>query len=119
MDTPGKRLDYFLEKEGISPAQFGKEIGVAGKSIKEITMDKRPLGGIVLKKIGETYTNLSLSWLLSNVGEMYLHSSVKNVVFEPEPDYKKDDPGKEMLMKYLDDPEIINKIYQHLTNKTK
>jgi len=119
MGEIGDRLNLFIDNQQISFNDLGEKIGVAGKSLKEMSQNKRPLGGNVLKKLGEVYPDLSLNWLFLGVGDMYLHKNEpqKNVQMVAEPTvhlYDTLDPVEEMFLKYLDRPMVQEKIKSFL-----
>jgi len=119
MGEIGDRLNLFIDNQQISFNDLGEKIGVAGKSLKEMSQNKRPLGGNVLKKLGEVFPDLSLNWLFLGVGDMYLHKSVpsENLPKVAEPSvhlYESLDPVEEMFLKYLDRPMVQEKIKQIL-----
>lgn len=121
MQTIGERLMYFIESQGGNLTTFSEKSSINYTSLSEITRNKRNIGGIVLKKIADVEPNLNLNWLFLGKGDMLLRKKENSDkhISEPNVNYNKSDPGKEMLLKYLDDEEIKEKIIQLLNTKNK
>lgn len=121
MQTIGERLMYFIESQGGNLTTFSEKSSINYTSLSEITRNKRNIGGIVLKKIADVEPNLNLNWLFLGKGDMLLRKKENSDkhISEPNVNYNNPDPGKEMLLKYLDDDEIKEKIIQLLNTKPK
>lgn len=66
------RLLSFLAAENISQSQFADSIGVARASISHILSGRNKPGFDFLEKMSAQYPNLSLEWLISGKGKMYI-----------------------------------------------
>ncbi|MFP9099108.1 hypothetical protein ACLI09_08645 [Flavobacterium sp. RHBU_24] len=113
MSDIGNRLKQFIDSQGFNNTEFGNKIGVKGGAVGEMIGGSRAIGGITLKKIGEEFPDLSLSWLFFGNGQMLLPKNEYGKVHkveEPIKLYMPEDPGKAMLLRYLDDGDVKQKI---------
>ena len=125
MDTIGKRLAYFIEKEGFTRKSFCEKFDFDYNAFVMILVDKRTLGIGTLKKVKDALPYLNVEWLLFNQGTMNsnddYHAEIKNnVVNEPQTVYEKVDPFEEMFIKYLKYPRIqkeLENIYENFQKK--
>lgn len=118
MDTIGKRLKHLIESQGLNNTSFGEKFDIDNKSLSEITRDKRNLGIVLINRIIEQVPELNLNWLIQGKGTMYVGENVEYTktpkVEEPIKLYLTDEPGKMMLLRYLDDGDVRQKIREIL-----
>ncbi|MBN1769316.1 MAG: helix-turn-helix transcriptional regulator [Prolixibacteraceae bacterium] len=79
-----ERIVEFIEKEGISAAEFADNIGVQRSSVSHVLNGRNNPGFSFIQKILETYPGLNSRWLMTGNGSMYDDSvqketSAKNV----------------------------------------
>jgi len=119
MDTIGKRLAYFIEKEGFTRKSFCEKFDFDYNAFVMILVDKRTLGIATLKKLKDALPYINVEWLLFDHGKMNLDDGshtgiVNNVINEPEDSYKIADPVDDMFIKYLKRKKVqaeLKKIY--------
>lgn len=70
-----KRLETFLNKSGITKAQFADSINVARANISHILAGRNKPGYDFIVNTMTAYPNLNIEWLLTGEGEMYKDGS--------------------------------------------
>lgn len=65
-----QRLSKYIEFKGISLNAFDISIGASNGYIGKAIKNSGSIGGDVIEKISEIYTDLSLIWLITGKGEM-------------------------------------------------
>jgi hypothetical protein len=79
------RLEYIIEKEGLTIASFSKKIGAGDQTIRSIIKYKRNFPGYeVLLKIIQTFAWVDAGWLLTGDGEMLKEDQEAFVLKEPD-----------------------------------
>lgn len=71
LESITQRLFYFLEKEGLSDADFATTIGVGAPVISHMRKGRNKMSLKVYAKILENYPKLNQDWLLSGKGNLY------------------------------------------------
>ena len=66
----GHRLDQFIDSLDISKAEFSRETGLDYAHMFRITKGNGDPGFDTCSKISEAYPQLSLTWLITGIGEM-------------------------------------------------
>lgn len=66
------RLNQYLEFQRISPYAFERTCTLANGYFKKQLKGKGSIGSDILEKIGKSYPDLSLEWLLSGKGKMFV-----------------------------------------------
>lgn len=67
MDTIGKRINYFLEKEKISVNEFSEKTGISTNMIYRLKSDERGLSSSSLARILEAYPDFDIKWLITGI----------------------------------------------------
>ncbi|WP_294732836.1 hypothetical protein [uncultured Flavobacterium sp.] len=83
--------------------------------MSNIINGERALGMNILRQLKESIPDLDVDWLLfgDTSKKLYINENT-NVIQE-----STSDPGKEMLMRYLEDEDIQERILELITKKTK
>ena len=71
METKRNRINYLIERFGISKNQFAKEIGTSSAMISKITTKDINFGVDVLEKIISRYPEVNFIWLLTGQGQPF------------------------------------------------
>ena len=79
----GHRLNQFIDSLDISKAEFSRETGLDYAHMFRITKGNGDPGFDTCSKISEAYPELSLTWLITGIGEM------KNITREERNDIKR------------------------------
>ena len=79
----GQRLNQFIDSLDISKAEFSRETGLNYAHMFRITKGNGDPGFDTCSKISEAYPQLSLTWLITGIGEM------KNITREERNDIKR------------------------------
>ena len=66
----GHRLAAFIESLGISKKEFTRKTGLDYAHLHKITNGINDPGFETCSKIGEAYSELSITWLITGIGEM-------------------------------------------------
>jgi len=115
MTEAHERLTYYIKNQGFDLKGFCAQFGFVYNSFTQILSGTRPLGRKMIDQLAEALPNMSVDWMLYGRGQMDITNknvSNKNVsnVEEPIKMYLPDDPGKMMVLRYLDDNDVKNKI---------
>lgn len=68
----GERLKKFRKSIGVSQSEFAERLKIHQPNLSEIEKGTRTLGGGILQKLMNEYTQLSIKWLMLGEGEMIL-----------------------------------------------
>lgn len=68
METIGKRITYFLEKENISVNEFAERTGLSSNMIYRLRSEERGLSSTSLASIVEAYPYINVKWLITGIG---------------------------------------------------
>ena len=79
----GQRLNQFIDSLDISKAEFSRETGLNYAHMFRITKGNGDPGFDTCSKISEAYPELSITWLITGIGEM------KNITREERNDIKR------------------------------
>jgi len=71
------RISQFIEYKGLSDNAFDKSIGMGNGYIGKLKKASGSVGGDVIEKIADIYTELNLIWLITGKEEM-INKKVKN-----------------------------------------
>ncbi|MES2813232.1 MAG: hypothetical protein V4670_12230 [Bacteroidota bacterium] len=117
MDT-GKRLTYYIEKQGFTKKGFCETFDIDYNSFVRILADKRPIGINVLHQVHQALPKMNVHWVLYNAGSMEVDSL--NIVNEPSEIYKvKNDSFESLLMDSLKKDSIKEQIISIITDEQK
>jgi hypothetical protein len=115
----GKRLTYYIEKQGFTKKSFCEINSLEYNSMVMIMAEKRGLGINVLNRIHEILPKLNVHWLLYGEGPEEIDENESMILNEPAEMYvKNNDAFEYMLLKYMDNPKIKNKIYEIIQQKS-
>lgn len=79
METIGKRISYFLEKENISVSEFSEKTGLSSNMIYRLRSEERGLSSTSLAQIVEAYPMINVKWLITGIGNhVEVSTSQKN-----------------------------------------
>jgi hypothetical protein len=114
----GKRLAYYIEKQGYTKKKFCEKFYLPYNSFVLILTESRPIGGNVLDQIHFALPKLNVHWLLYGEGpEEVVESQLHTLNEPPEMYIANNDAFEYMLLKYMDNPKIKNKIYEIIKQK--
>jgi hypothetical protein len=114
----GKRLTYYIEKQGFTKKSFCKKFSFTYNSFVQILAESRPIGGNVLDQIHFALPKMNVHWLLYGEGPEELDEKQSNILNEPAEMYVKNNDAFEfMLLKYLENEKIKKKIYEIIQQK--
>lgn len=88
-----RRLQQFLSAENISQSQLADTIGVARASISHILAGRNKPGFEFIERMARHYPELSLEWLVTGRGKMYVPASGRNRPTEEDGTLFDDAPG--------------------------
>ena len=74
-----ERIKEILDSEGITKKDFAEKIGMTSQSFNDYATGKRLIPTKNLINIQKNF-NISIDWLLTGIGEMYLNKKQKNEV---------------------------------------
>lgn len=114
----GKRLTYYIEKQGFTKTAFCNEHGFDYPSFTQILVETRPLGIKIINKIHESLPKLNVHWLLYGEGPEEITDNEMLVLNEPAEMYtSQNDSFEYLLLKYMDNEKIKKKIYEIINEK--
>lgn len=85
-----KRLKQYIDYKGITVSGFERSIQISNASFGKSLQKGGTIGADKLEKILKIYPDINLYWLITGKGEMIIEN--KNLVNEPEVEYKIDEP---------------------------
>ena len=109
----GKRLNYYIEKQGFTKKTFCEEYDLEYNNMTSIFAERRAIGINILNKIHSIFPKMNVHWLLYDEGNEEL--DIIPVLNESQEKYAiKNDYEKleEILLKLLDKEEVKNKIHE-------
>lgn len=114
----GKRLSYYIKKQGFTKKNFCEKFSFPYNSFVQVLTETRPIGGNVLDQIHFALPKLNVHWLLYGEGpEELLDEHIRLTNESPEMYITNNDAFEYMLLKYMDNPKIKNKIYEIIQQK--
>jgi transcriptional regulator with XRE-family HTH domain len=66
-----ERIVKFIEKEGLTAAEFADKIGVQRSSVSHVLNGRNNPGFSFIQKILDTYPEINSRWLLTGAGDIY------------------------------------------------
>ncbi|UOX32392.1 hypothetical protein LXD69_10040 [Flavobacterium sediminilitoris] len=117
--STGKRLTYYIEKQGFKKKEFCEKFGFEYNNLVSVMADKRPLGINILNQLHESLPNLNVHWLLYGEGTIEFNSENFQMVAEDPEIYSSNDPFEKTLLKYLEKKSVIEKINEIAKEKDK
>lgn len=81
-----RRLQQFLSAENISQSQLADTIGVARASISHILAGRNKPGFEFIERMARHYPELSLEWLVTGRGRMYVTAAANPPAPEAQPE---------------------------------
>lgn len=113
----GKRLAHYVDKQGFTKKKFCEQFSFDYNNMVTIMAGKRSIGIKVLNQIHWALPKLNVHWLLYGEGPIELNTTAETIFNEPAEEYKlQKDAFEYMLLKYLDNNNIKNKIYELIQN---
>ncbi|SEM00963.1 hypothetical protein SAMN04487910_3899 [Aquimarina amphilecti] len=116
MDKKDKILDrviVFAAHLGISLRSFSLSIGASAGYLHRLQSANSNIGGDFIEKIIQLYTEINPVWLVTGEGDMLKDELL---VQESGVTYGKKDHFKQVLLQYLDDQDIKDKLLE-IVNK--
>jgi len=94
------RMNEFLNRRGISRAQFADTCGILRSTVTQILSGRnKKIGNDIINAIHEAYPELSIGWLLFGEGVMFENSlgeqPLENSLFEAEKDVARENTTDE------------------------
>lgn len=116
--STGKRLSYYIEKQGFKPKEFCALHSFEYNNLINVMADKRTLGINVLNQLHFALPKMNVHWLLYGEGPEEVAGNEINILNEPAEMYvTKNDAFEFMLLKYMENPKVKNKIYEIIREK--
>lgn len=116
--STGKRLSYYIEKQGFKPKEFCTTHSFEYNNLINVMADKRTLGINVLNQLHFALPKMNVHWLLYGEGPEEVSENEINILNEPAEMYVTNNDAFEfMLLKYMENPKIKNKIYEIIREK--
>jgi plasmid maintenance system antidote protein VapI len=121
METTGERLRYYIENQYGAIKEFCQKFEIHYPGLTSIMNNKRPLGMEVLHQIKKALPNLDTEWLLYGTKRLEITNIANELPIASEPleVYGIADPGEIALLKYLDRPNVQEKLRLIITNQPK
>lgn len=122
--SAGKRLTQYIENKGFTKKSFCEKYSFDYNNMVNVFADKREIGMKVLNQIKIALPDLSVDWLLYEVGNpeltKYNTKDTKSlpILKEPSINYS-EDYFEKLLLEYLEHPKIKNKINEITQQKNK
>lgn len=116
----GKRLSYYIEKQGFTKKDFCENFGFDYASFTQILAETRPLGIKLIDKIHDSLPKLNIHWMLYGEGSEEVVEEDVLLLNEPNETYKNEvDIFERTLIRYLEHEAVIKKINEiaQKTNK--
>lgn len=114
----GKRLSYYVEKQGFTKKKFCEKFSFEYNNMTSIMSEKRVIGINILNQVHFAFPKLNVHWLLYGEGPEEVAESQVHLLNEPAEMYiTKNDAFEFMLLKYMENPKIKNKIYEIIREK--
>ena len=103
----GKRLTYYVEKQGFTKKSFCEINSLEYNSMVMIMAEKRVIGINVLNRIHEILPKLNVHWLLYGEGPEEITENEHYILNEPAEMYvANNDVFEFMLLKYMEIPKL-------------
>lgn len=116
--STGKRLSYYIEKQGFRKKEFCNKFSFEYNNMVSVMADKRSLGINILNQIHYSLPKLNIHWLLYGEGPEELKNEDLNVLNEQAEMYVKENDAFEfLLLKYLENENVKQKIYEIIKEK--
>ncbi len=122
--SAGKRLAQYIEYKGFTKKSFCEKYSFDYNNMVNVFAGKREIGMKVLNQIKLALPDLSVDWLLYEVGNPELtkyntkDTKILPVLEEPSINYSVDHFEK-LLLEYLEHPKIKNKINEIAKERNK
>lgn len=114
----GKRLTYYVEKQGFTKKSFCERYSFEYNNLTSIMSEKRVLGIKTLDQLHIALPTMNVHWLLYGEGPEDIDEKQINILNEPGENYiSKNDAFEFMLLKYLENDKIKKKIYDIIEQK--
>jgi hypothetical protein len=114
----GKRLSYYVDKQGFTKKKFCEKFSFDYNNMTSIMSEKRVLGINTLNQIHYSLPNLNVHWLLYGEGPEEVNENDVHILNEPAEMYlSKNDTFEFLLLKYMDNQKIKNKIHEIIREK--
>lgn len=115
---PGKRLTYYIEKQGYTKKEYCNIFAFEYNNMVNILADTRPLGINLLNRVHESLPKLNMHWLLYGEGPEEINGEIINQLNEPIEMYaKQPDIIEDLLIKYLQNQNVKAKIHEIIEEK--
>jgi len=114
LDKKDKILDrviVFAAHLGVSLRSFSLSIGASAGYLHRLQSANSNIGGDFIEKIIQLYTDINPVWLVTGEGNMLKEG---RIVQESDSEYGIKDPFKHLLLRYLDDQDIRDKLTEIL-----
>jgi len=116
--SSGKRLTYYIGKQGFTKKEFCNKYSFEYNNLVTVMSDKRPLGINILDRIHYALPKMNVHWLLYGEGPEEIEDYQLKVLNEPAEMYiAENDTFEYLLLKYMDNEKIKNKIYEIIKQK--
>ncbi|MGY3792532.1 hypothetical protein [uncultured Aquimarina sp.] len=116
MDKKDKILDrviLFAAHLGVSLRSFSLSIGASAGYLHRLQSADSNIGGDFIEKIIQLYTEINPVWLITGEGDMLKEGQMMQ---ESAALYGKNDLFKQVLLQYLDDKDIREKLAEITNN---
>lgn len=114
----GKRLTYYIEKQGFTKKSFCENFGFDYPSFTQVLSGTRSMGIIMIDKIHFALPKLNVHWLLYGEGNEEISNDEIYFLNEPAEIYGSDnDVFEKVLLNYLSKEKIKSKINEIVKKK--
>ena len=113
----GKRLTYYVEKQGLSKKKFCEEFSFEYNNMTSIMSEKRTIGINILDKIHYAFPKLNVHWLLYDEGAEEVRADDLLILNEPTEAYQNYIGFDRLIIKSLENENIKNKIHEIIQEK--
>ncbi len=114
----GKRLTYYLKKQGITKKDFCNNHSFDYASFTQVLSETRSMGIIMIDKIHFALPKLNIHWLLYGEGNEEISNEEIYFLNEPAEIYGSDnDVFEKVLLNYLSKEKIKSKINEIVEKK--
>lgn len=121
-ENQGIRLTLLRDKIGLNQKDFAREIHVKQPHLSEMERGIKSVSQKTLQNIGERYSTVNISWLLTGEGEMFLQKSeqpVLRVVGEEQEEYAKQDKRVQAVLEVIAMVEQVSAHYDAMAEENR
>ena len=111
------RIKKYIIHKNMSMRKFDLSIGASDGYTQSAAKNSASIGSDLIEKIISMYKDLNPYWLMTGEGEMLRGREAENLSLEQDPPEYKKDLFELTLLKYLEKPQVKEKIRKLLNDK--